>query len=298
MIEQQNHKEFLKLRNQLKSVNPNGAYDKLVVSLSIQPVLSFAAKYEVDPKESRGKLSSLFRNLGADLVYDIEFATELSLLDCGRDFVDRFHSKEAVKKSTPVLSSACPGWICYAEKTHGDWILPYVSQIKSPQQIAASIIKELVPAKVDSTASRIVHVTVMPCFDKKLEASRLDFALSDAKEVDMVITPVEIEQMMEDLGISFVDLPISPMDSLLDQTESNILPSVTGSGSGGYAEHVLRFAAKELFDIDLDEIHFQTVRLVNHHNFLFKTNCNCFNCLLNCLLNFLFLEIPTCEKLF
>lgn len=33
----------------------------------------------------------------------------------------------------PVLASACPGWICYAEKTHGEYALPYISTVKSPQ---------------------------------------------------------------------------------------------------------------------------------------------------------------------
>lgn len=27
----------------------------------------------------------------------------------------------------PMLASACPGWVCYAEKTHGDHVLPYIS---------------------------------------------------------------------------------------------------------------------------------------------------------------------------
>ena len=33
----------------------------------------------------------------------------------------------------PMLASACPGWVCYAEKTHGDYVLPYISTTKSPQ---------------------------------------------------------------------------------------------------------------------------------------------------------------------
>jgi iron only hydrogenase large subunit-like protein len=33
-----------------------------------------------------------------------------------------------------------------------------------------------------------------------------------------------------------------------------------GSGSGGYAEHVLRFAARELYDITLDHITFQPMK--------------------------------------
>lgn len=37
---------------------------------------------------------------------------------------------------------------------------------------------------------QIYHVAVMPCFDKKLEASRSDFYLTEAetREVDCVIT--------------------------------------------------------------------------------------------------------------
>lgn len=33
----------------------------------------------------------------------------------------------------PMLASACPGWVCYAEKAHGDLVLPHVSAAKSPQ---------------------------------------------------------------------------------------------------------------------------------------------------------------------
>ncbi len=38
------------------------------------------------------------------------------------------------KSSTlPMLASACPGWVCYAEKTHGELVLPYISTARSPQ---------------------------------------------------------------------------------------------------------------------------------------------------------------------
>lgn len=33
------------------------------------------------------------------------------------------------------------GWICYAEKTHGDFILPYISTTRSPQQMMGSLVK-------------------------------------------------------------------------------------------------------------------------------------------------------------
>jgi iron only hydrogenase large subunit-like protein len=32
----------------------------------------------------------------------------------------------------PILTSECPGWVCYAEKTVGDEAFPFMSKIKSP----------------------------------------------------------------------------------------------------------------------------------------------------------------------
>lgn len=38
----------------------------------------------------------------------------------------------------PMLASACPGWVCYAEKTHGDLVLPFISSTRSPQVLSPS----------------------------------------------------------------------------------------------------------------------------------------------------------------
>lgn len=35
----------------------------------------------------------------------------------------------------------CSGWICYAEKTHGEFILPHISTTRSPQQMMGSLVK-------------------------------------------------------------------------------------------------------------------------------------------------------------
>jgi hypothetical protein len=43
----------------------------------------------------------------------------------------------------PVLTSHCPGWVCYAEKTSPQAI-PYMSTVKSAQQIVGTIVKNLI----------------------------------------------------------------------------------------------------------------------------------------------------------
>ena len=119
-------------------------------------------------------MSSYFKSLGADYVFDLKVAEDISLIEQTKEFVDHYQNKRSIQISNksskqPILTSACPGWICYAEKTHGNWILPYISRVKSGQQIMGSIVKKHFSEKLRVPHSDIYHVTVMPCFDKKLE---------------------------------------------------------------------------------------------------------------------------------
>ena len=53
-----------------------------------------------------------------------------------------------------------------------------------------SLVKNYFAQRLGKTPDKIYHVSVMPCFDKKLEASRTDF-FSDVyqtRDVDCVIT--------------------------------------------------------------------------------------------------------------
>ncbi|CAI7836982.1 unnamed protein product [Closterium sp. NIES-53] len=77
----------------------------------------------------------------------------------------------------PVLASACPGWVCYAEKAHGEYILPHMSRVKSAQQTMGALLKRFYASRLNTTPEQLYHVAVMPCYDKKLEAARDDFLL-------------------------------------------------------------------------------------------------------------------------
>lgn len=129
--------------------------------------------------------------------------------------------------SLPILCSACPGWVCYAEKTVPE-ALPYMSSVKSPQQMLGALVKCLlaggsgleckdapIAAQAEAAlpvglASRIYHTTIMPCYDKKLEASRLDFFWegppgqtppAGTREIDCVLASREVVEMIrEEIG--------------------------------------------------------------------------------------------------
>jgi iron only hydrogenase large subunit-like protein len=88
----------------------------------------------------------------------------------------------------------------------------------------------------------------MPCFDKKLEASREDFAEKGVRDVDCVITTAELVKMIEERGVDFVQLPES-------QTVSNLetrMVSHPGSSSGGYLHHLMTVSAQSLFGLNID----------------------------------------------
>ncbi|CAG0888365.1 unnamed protein product [Cyprideis torosa] len=257
--------------------------DRIVIlTICPQSRLSLAKKYKLGNEECAKKLTTYFHSLGVDYVFDSSVGSAFSLDESKKEFVDRFRRREEGGGVTPVLSSACPGWICYAEKTHGSYILPYISKVKSPQQIMGNLIKDYFASKLNVSRSRIYHATVMPCFDKKLEASREDFRVtledSEDRDVNCVITSMEVAQMIEkDIG---ADLAVVDSASCLDEpfnlvNENQELVTHKGSSSGGFLEHVFLHAAKELFGIEHPEtlpykvmrnFDFQEVTLENTSN--------------------------------
>ena len=162
----------------------------------------------------------------------------------------------------PILSSACPGWVCYAEKTH-PFVLPHLSRMKSPQALTGTFFKTILGKSIGVNPSRIWHLAVMPCFDKKLEASREeltdvswrpDGSTSDpVRDVDCVITTRELLSLASSRGLSLPNLPLKALSLPLtppfpDKTLHDLLfskrsttdQSLASSTSGGYLYHVLK----------------------------------------------------------
>lgn len=113
--------------------------------------------------------------MGIDRVYDIAYARNYALIELKTEFLERFRNN---RRNLPLLTSECPGWICYAEKTQGEYIIPYISRVKSPQQILGSLVKT-------NKSENVYHLSVQPCFDKKLEASRKDFYDEEKQQYDV-----------------------------------------------------------------------------------------------------------------
>jgi iron only hydrogenase large subunit-like protein len=116
----------------------------------------------------------------------------------------------------PIITSSCPGWVCYAEKSH-PYVLSHLSKVKSPQALMGTMLKTVLSRRFGVPPSRIWHLAIMPCFDKKLEASReelMDKIWDPAggegvRDVDCVITSKEIFTLAEARGIDIFGLAAS-----------------------------------------------------------------------------------------
>lgn len=261
LITQQSHEELFKvLRNNKASETEQKVV--VVVSVSPQSRASIAAHYDLSSSETGRRLTSFFKSLGVHHVFDTSFSRVFSLLESQKEFVERFQRKEQDCKALPMLTSACPGWICYAEKTHGEFILPYISSTRSPQQMMGSLVKGYFAEHQGLSPQQIYHVTVMPCFDKKLEASRSDFYLNKAetREVDCVITSGEVLKMLEEEHLNLNDVVPMPLDTLFSHVSGDEYLSHAGGGSGGYLHHVFIDAAKQLFGEEVKDLTYKTLR--------------------------------------
>jgi len=230
----------------------------LIVTISPHAVASFAMKFEISLYESLCRLSGFFKtNLNAEFVFDTVGALDIALLEAQQEFVNAFR-----EQAGPVLCSECPGWICFAEKELAK-ALPRLSSVKSPQQIMGTIIKRVFPNKLISNSKPIYHCTIMPCYDKKLEASREQFRISDKnRDVDLVISPIELEDYFEKEGINFLEVEAGEVDQLLATSVSDeqLISALDMKGSGGYLDNIFLFAARELFGVNSAEVNYKRKR--------------------------------------
>ncbi|KAM5227517.1 cytosolic iron-sulfur assembly component 3 isoform 2-T2 [Ctenodactylus gundi] len=261
LVTQQSHEEFRRVLETNKAAAP-GQRRLVVLSVSPQSTASLAARFQLSPADTARKLTSFFKKLGAHFVFDTAFSRNFSLLESQREFVRRFREQASSRGPLPMLTSACPGWICYAEKTHGSFILPHISTARSPQQVMGALVKDFFAQQQCLTPDSIYHVTVMPCYDKKLEASRPDFFNQEyqTRDVDCVLTTGEICQLLEAEGLLLSELEPAPLDSLSSSRPTEEPTSHRGGGSGGYLEHVFRHAAQELFGIRVAEVTYRPLR--------------------------------------
>ncbi|KAL5969555.1 Cytosolic iron-sulfur assembly component 3 [Taenia solium] len=218
---------------------------------------------------------------------DTTWSRDVTLAATAEEFVSAF-ADHADAPKLPVLTGICPGWVCYAEKTHfkvpskstsgdvgGDsnreepFLLQHISRVRSPQQLLAGVLKQ---AAGGTSERRLFLVFVMPCYDKKLEASRSQFLLHGddgvaEKEADLVLGTNEFVAVLDAIREKPAAVPVDtrPDENPLDQRLFQLLGREWREGSGGYAFAVLRHAAEQLFHLHLPLDVTEDLRVLTRH---------------------------------
>jgi iron only hydrogenase large subunit-like protein len=265
----QSHHELYKILEKNQQL-PSSERTLVIVSISPQSRASLATKYGLTLQQVTFKVSFMIQvhsrllwffkqKLGVDHVFDTAFSRDFSLQEAAHEFIRRYQATMNGDYRLPLLSGVCPGWICYAEKTHGH-IVPFIDTTKSPQQIMGSLVKHYLCQKLEYRPDQCYHVTIMPCYDKKLEASRSDFYndIYRTRDVDCVITTGECEVLLQEQSISLANCPEMSLETIFSkvgpsESGSIELYGTEGTSSGGYLAYILRYAAFHLFGISVTE---------------------------------------------
>ena len=239
-----------------------------VAHYSPSVVVTLAEEFGLKPgKQIVGLINAALRKIGFDKVFDGSFGSDIYVMEQAAELEDRLDKEE----NLPLLSSSCPAWIKDLEQGYPD-LLPYLSTVKSPEQITGAIIKRFCLESKDQGQNDIFSVAITPCPAKKFEAQRQEMTHKGIPDIDAVLTTRELASLIKLYGIDIHSLTPESADEPFHNSSSagKLLASV-----GGTAEAVVRtlynnMMGKDMTNPKLSKLrgakHFKELSvLMNHH---------------------------------
>jgi iron-only hydrogenase group A len=199
-----------------------------------------------------GKMLEALRRLGFDVVFDTNFAADLTIIEEGNELLKRI--KEG--GTLPMITSCSPGWIKFIEHFYPQ-LLPHLSTCKSPHQMLGALAKTYYAKKAGIDPAKMITVSIMPCTAKKFECNRPEMRDSGFQDVDYVLTTRELARMIKAAGIDFVNLPDGKYDHPLGEYSG--AATIFGA-TGGVMEAALRTAYEVATGKKLENVDFAVVR--------------------------------------
>ena len=183
------------------------------------------------------RMAAALRALGFDYVFDTNFSADLTIMEEGSEFVERFTHKEDY--SWPMFTSCCPGWVRFLKSQYPE-LTDNLSTAKSPQQMFGAVTKTYFAEKIGVDPHKVYLVSVMPCVSKKSECAIpvMNDACGDP-DVDVVITTREMVRMFRSDHIVPANLEEEGFDSPLG---SGTGAAVIFGATGGVMDAALRSA--------------------------------------------------------
>jgi len=231
-------------------------YTVVQIAPSVRAALGEEFGYKIGTNVE-GKMYKALDLLGFDDITDTNFAADLTIMEEGTEFINRFKkfiNKEEV--ALPLFTSCSPGWIRYIE-TYYPAYLPNLSSCKSPQQIQGVLIKNYYADKLKIDKNKIKVVSVMPCIAKKYEAKRPEMEVDGIRDVDYVLTTRELARMIKRKDINFTDLEdFKPISPLAKYTGAGVIFGATG----GVMEAALRTVKEILEETETAKVEIESLR--------------------------------------
>ena len=200
--------------------------------------VAWAEAFGLSPKQgSTGRMVAALKQIGFDYVFDTNFAADLTIMEEGSEFVERFTHRD--QYTWPMFTSCCPGWVRFLRSQYPDYVSS-LSTAKSPQQMFGAVAKSYFAEKMGLDPHKIMVVSMMPCTAKKAECilPEMTSACGDP-DVDVVLTTREMCRLFRSDCIVPTELPEMEFDS----------PLGTGTGAavifgttGGVMDAALRSA--------------------------------------------------------
>ena len=184
-----------------------------------------------------GKIMDSLKRLGVDYVFDTSFSADITIMEEGTEFLERFTKGEL--KLRPMFTSCCPGWIRFI-KSQYPHLVPQLSSAKSPQQMFGAVMKTYFAESIGVAPEDIFTVSVMPCVAKKGESNmELFYKEYAGHDTDIVLTTRELTRMIRSAHID--------PKTLVDRECDPLMKEYSGAGvifgaTGGVMEAALRSA--------------------------------------------------------
>ena len=202
-----------------------------------------------------GKIVDSLRQMGFDYVFDTTFSADLTIMEEGNEFLERFLSGEL--KTRPMFTSCCPGWIRFI-KSQYPHLVPQLSTAKSPQQMFGTVMKTYFAKSIGVNPENICTVSIMPCVAKKGERNmELYYEEYAGHDVDIVLTTRELTRMIRSSHIKPSTLSDVECDRLMQDGSG---AGVIFGATGGVMEAALRSAYYLLMGKNPDADAFSVVR--------------------------------------
>lgn len=184
------------------------------------------------------RLAGALRSVGFDYVFDTSYSADLTIMEEGSEFLDRFKKGELEKY--PMFTSCCPGWVRFMKSQYPE-LVGNLSTSKSPQQMFGAVMKTYFAKKIGVAPEKICSVSIMPCLAKKAECDLPTMRRENGvKDVDYALTTREALRLLKAERISVHKVWETPFDRIMgDYTGAGVIFGVTG----GVMEAALRTAA-------------------------------------------------------